>query len=378
MEKTKQPKRVKKYIVLLFMGLLLSVPFLAWKLQPPKFIRAIILDKTVPDQSYREHKGLMWVLNNLKYFNQQTNSPFRYNQDYYGFFPLKDNKYNIRDLPYSAEKVDLIYLVDTYGVFTDDFEKSNTEGNRSEKIYGGTDLEDIKFIKKNMNDKNVLVGEFNSLESPTEEEARTELESMFQIKWSGWIGRYFTDLSIKNTEIPVWIKNDYQKQYQKEWEFTGPGFALVKSDDTVIILQQGKEVGNGLNQIVFTPEALKEFNVINNVRYYYWFDIVENTGDSEVLANNTLDLTPTGELLLQQYGLKGSFPAVVRSKSPYNSFYFSGDYSDNVLIPSYWNISFYPVLQKWLTLDIKGNPESFYWKVYYPLIQNILKKVPSH
>jgi len=377
MEKTKQLERLKMYFVLLFIVFILSFPLLSWELQPPKFIHAVIVDKTVPDQSYREHKGFMWVLNNLKYFNQQTSGPFQYDQDYYGFFPLEDQNYNTKDLPDTAGGVDLIYLVDTYGVFTDDFDKNNINGNRSALIYGGTDREDINFIKHSMNEKTVLVGEFNSLETPTGEKARAELEAMFQVKWSGWIGRYFVDLSSKNTEIPLWLKENYKKQYQKEWDFTGPGFALVKSDDTVVILQQGKEVGNGLNKIVFTPEAFKELHVRNNIRDYYWFDIAENTGNSEALANNVLDLTPAGDQLLQQYGLKGTFPAVVRSKSPYQSFYLAGDYSDTASTPSYWKFSYWASLRKWVTIDAKGDSESFYWKVYYPLVKDILQEVPS-
>ena len=377
MEKPKHLKRLKKYYVPFFIVCILSIPFLVWELQQPKFIHAVIVDKTVPNQTYREHKGFMWVLNNLKYFNRQTSGAFQYDQDYYGFFPLDDHNYDIKDLPDTVEGVDLIYLVDTYGVFTDDFDRNNINGNRSDLIYGGTDMEDIKFIKHSMNEKTVLVGEFNVLESPTGEKARAELESMFQVKWSGWIGRYFIDLSSKNTEIPSWLRDNYKRQYQKEWDFTGPGFALVKSDDTVIILQQGKEVGNGLNRIVFTPEALKELNVRNNIRYYYWFDIIENTGDSEVLANNVLDLTPAGEQLLQQYGLKGTFPAVVRSKSPYHSFYLAGDYSDTARTPSYWNMAFLAESRKWLSIDTEGDSAGFYWKVYNPLIGDILKEVPS-
>ena len=115
MEKTKQLERLKMYFVLLFIVFILSFPLLSWELQPPKFIHAVIVDKTVPDQSYREHKWFMWVLNNLKYFNQQTSGPFQYDQDYYGFFPLEDQNYNTKDLPDTAGGVDLIYLVDTYG-----------------------------------------------------------------------------------------------------------------------------------------------------------------------------------------------------------------------------------------------------------------------
>ena len=377
MEKTTRTKRIQKYCILLFSVLVISFPFLAWQMQQPKFIHAVIVDKTVPNQTYREHKGLMWVLNNLKYFNRETKGAFQYDQDYYGFFPLPDNNYNIKDLPNTAKDVDLTYLADTYGVYTEDFYQNNMSGNRSDLIYGGTDLEDIQFIKHVMSKTNMLIGEFNILESPTGEEARNELEAMFQVKWSGWSGRYFIDLSSKNSEIPLWLIEDYKKQYKTEWNFSGPGFAFVKNDNTVIVLRQGTEVGNDLIRVVFTPEALTEFNVKNNIRYYYWFDIVENTGDSELLANYSLDLTVKGTKVFEQFDLRGTFPAIVCSRSPYTSYYFAGDYSDNIMIPS-WNSSYLPFAKKWLTIDVEGDPAAFYWKVYYPLIQDILRKVPSN
>lgn len=32
------------------------------------------------------------------------------------------------------------------------------------------------------------------------------MEDIFGLKWNGWIGRYFSDLSYNNEEIPSWMR----------------------------------------------------------------------------------------------------------------------------------------------------------------------------
>lgn len=48
----------------------------------------LVIDKTVPDDTYREHKGLMWLLNQQKYV-QSNGEPYRLKEDYVGFVPGK-------------------------------------------------------------------------------------------------------------------------------------------------------------------------------------------------------------------------------------------------------------------------------------------------
>ncbi|MHB8126303.1 MAG: hypothetical protein ACYDEJ_11815 [Desulfitobacteriaceae bacterium] len=74
--------------------LLLSVIFLAvfpyilWLLKPAQPLQVWIMDKTVPTKDYREHKGLMWVLNHFKINDELAGREFQYDTDYYGFFPV--------------------------------------------------------------------------------------------------------------------------------------------------------------------------------------------------------------------------------------------------------------------------------------------------
>lgn len=364
-------KKMQKALLLIFIVFVIAIsPFFYWYLKPAKTINAVIVDKTVPNQNYREHKGIMWVLNNLKYSN--NGKAFQYGQDYYGFVPLDHKTYNIRELPDRLGKTDLIYLADTYGVYTDDFYTERISGDRSELIYGGLEDEELAVLKKALNQQNLFIAEFNTLGSPTDQKIRTELENLLGIKWSGWIGRFFTDLSPENEEVPRWLINNYEKQHNTQWSFKGPGFALVSKDDRVVILKQGEDVGKHLNRVIFTDKGLKEFKVKNNVRYYYWFDIIETMGKAEVLAHYRFDLTDKGRKQLQEYGLKETFPAVVRNSSPYRTYYFAGDFADNDEVPSFRKVSGQRFINVMMTFDAAGKQDYFFWHVYYPLIESIL------
>ncbi|WP_236610108.1 hypothetical protein [Planococcus halocryophilus] len=85
-----------------------------------KIVNIAIIDKTVPTESYREHKGLTWLLNHQRYV-PESEEAYNATTDYYGFVPdEKDESYTIRDLPTDYSGTDLIYLADSYGVYEED------------------------------------------------------------------------------------------------------------------------------------------------------------------------------------------------------------------------------------------------------------------
>ncbi|MGV8905534.1 MAG: hypothetical protein ACOH15_02910 [Acetobacterium sp.] len=354
--------------------IILAAPFVFWMVQPTKTLAVVIVDKTVPDTSYREHKGFMWILNNLKIENKNSQQPFKYEEDYYGFFPLPNEEYMIKELPDDLGTPDLIYLTDTYGVYKEDFYKNNVSGNRSGIIYGGTQANEINSLKKALNG-NVIIGEFNTLASPTNSDERAALENIFGIKWNHWIGRYFSDLSSENMEIPDWMKENYAMQVGVKWDFTGPGIVLLNADDTIIVLRKDIELGSGFNTISFTEQAKNEFSVKEQLNYNYWFEITAADTDAEVLAQYQLDLTAEGQKIVNDYGLPSEFPAVVRKTGDFTSYYFAGDFADSKSTPEIFNVSGLPFLNQITTLDDDANQNYFYWHVYYPLIKNIVENI---
>ncbi len=368
-------KKTKKRIISIFIILIVTIvalPFILWQIQPAKNLDVIIMDKTVPDMTYREHKGFMWILNNLKIKNQ--NSAFAYSKDYYGFIPMEDQKYKTKELPYNLKTADMIYITDTYGVYNEEFYKKNIYGNRSELIYGGASESEVEVIKKLLNE-NVIIAEFNTLASPTEDQERNQMEDIFGLTWSGWIGRYFSDLSDNNEEIPKWIKTNYAMQYGVKWGFEGPGIVFVGLGDKIVVLREGTELGKGLNTIKFTPKAVKQFTVKNNVKYYYWFEVCKPEKDTEILANYKIDLTEKGKKVMEEFNLPSEFPAVLLKKSGYTSYYFCGDFADNNMTPKIYQAYGIRFLNKITTFDEDTNQNYFYWNVYYPLIKTIIEQI---
>jgi hypothetical protein len=369
-----EQRKLKWGIVVFLITIAAAVgfPFLLWQVQPSKNLDVVIIDKTVPDATYREHKGLMWLLNNMKI--QNGSKPFQYSKDYYGFYPLANKTYTTKELSGDMKTPDLIYITDTYGVYEEDFYKNNIHGDRSALIYGGVSEQEAAIISGMLQD-NVIIGEFNTLASPTGNEARARLEDTFGLAWSGWIGRYFSDLSDNNMEIPRWIKTDYAMQYGVKWDFEGPGIVFAGRGDKILVLREGIELSEGLNTIRFTEKAASEFHVKNNTKYYYWFEVCSPDKGTEVLANYRLDLTEAGEKIMRQNGLPDKFPAVLRMQNKYTSYYFSGDFADNNMTPRLYQASGMRFLNKITTFDEDTNQNYFFWNVYYPMVETIVKHI---
>ena len=54
-------------IIFLVVVLLFNMPRILWEVSKSKDLNVFIVDKTIPDETYREHKSLVWMLNNEKY-----------------------------------------------------------------------------------------------------------------------------------------------------------------------------------------------------------------------------------------------------------------------------------------------------------------------
>lgn len=359
-------------ILSIIIGLVLLGPIFVWNNMPVTPLNIWIVDKTVPIPDYREHKGLMWVLNHNKVINEKTGSTLRYDKDYFGFFPLSKEVYDIRDIPDTKENPDLIYLTDTYGVYTDDYLMPNIKGTRSNLLYGGLDKEELNKIVNNIGDGRTLIGEFNIASSPTNMENRKELEVLFGVNWSGWKGRYFENLE-RDFEIPVWMVENYEKKEKKNWNFKGSGYILVSENEQIVVLENGKDVGKeGLN-IKFEGKYMSEFNVDKKIPYQYWFEFIKLDKDTENIANYYLDVTSEGEKTLRGLGLSSTFPAVARkTSSSYTSYYFSGDYADVEDVHKIWNYYGLQKIKKFTTLSNKKSPDYFYWNAYVPMMTKII------
>jgi hypothetical protein len=356
-------------IVLLFV--LFSAPLWLWGAQPAKELNVLILDKTVPDQSYREHKGIIWLLNHLKY-QKNGKKVYQADADYAGFIPTDEPPtFHTREMPNDLSKYDVLYVADSYGVYEDEYLNGNSEGNRSNLLYGGMTPEEVNIISSSLVEHNqTLIAEFNTFGSPTKQQTREEFYQLLHVRWTGWMGRYFDDLS--DSEVPIWLKENYEKQYGKAYSYKGNGLVFVNEADQVIVLT-AKDIAEQPVLFKLTPNGSKAYGLKKAFQYNYWFDVIEAMDANEVQANFEMDLTKSGESKLKSVDLPLSFPAVIHhvAKS-YDSYYFAGDFADQEKLPAFYQMKGITWWQKLFSIEKKGRTDTFFWKAYVPMMKEIL------
>ncbi|MEJ8304877.1 hypothetical protein [Saccharibacillus sacchari] len=365
--------------------LLVLLPWIIWELSPAKTLSIAVVDKTVNDDSYREHKGLFWILNQQKY-RSENGEAYRYDRDYYGNYPAvggqQPEERTITDLP---EQTQLIYVADTYGLTepqnAEDIESgipANAGGRDPISQQGGMKSADVAALEEAAARGTMLVAEFNSIAAPTDEAVRDRASDLFGMKWTGWTARYFPDLTA-GMEVPDWVSDRYMEITGRPWSYTGAGFLFVQEEGDLFVLRDGAETEGGA-RIAFTEAGQSRLDMNPNNRYNYWFDIVTASNGSEVLAEYDLPLTSTGRALLAEHGVREHFPAVLRREATDTpaagqvSYYFAGDYADRNDYAFWRRYAGWPTFKSWFTFDVPNSEEAFYWDVYVPMMQKVLKE----
>ncbi|AXI00135.1 hypothetical protein DV702_10645 [Sporosarcina sp. PTS2304] len=349
---------MKKIIVALILLLLILSPRIYWQIKEERVLDIVVIDKSVAKKDYREHKGFFHILDSKKIIRADGEF-YDLGRDYYGFDPYDQ----VAMTPFRARLADLIYVADTYGVFSDDLKKS-PEGERSELIYGGMELLEWNELMASRDENTTLIAEFNSFASPTSDEVSGIMQKSLGVNWSGWVGRHFTDLS--SDEVPQWLIDSYQQQTGDDWILAGAGLAFVHTSGQVVVLdgQQTKSAA----RFKLTTMGEKKFPKVNASSYIYWFDVVEPVGETKVYATYEFDLTEKGRSVLHDAGIPEKFPAVLHQESK-NTYYFAGDYADFDMQPLVkWQgvHNFY----KYFAKDVSA----FYWLTYFPMMEAILEE----
>src|ERR1700736_6128027 len=92
----KKRRRTRPFPIFLIVIFLALVSFLyphyQWERQPWHELSVFVIDKTVPNDGYRKHRGLMWVLNHFKVRQRGSTEPFDEAKDYFGFVPLPNHQ----------------------------------------------------------------------------------------------------------------------------------------------------------------------------------------------------------------------------------------------------------------------------------------------
>lgn len=362
-------KRLSAIALLLLCALLLVAalaPGIAWRLAAPRPLGVVIVDKTVPDTSYRSHRAVVWLLNHLKLVHPGSHTPYDAAGDYVGFVPLTNRAWSVRPFPTPLGQNRVVYIADTYGVTESDLGMPPSVDS-GRMLYGGLTAADLDALEGAVRSGATLIGEFNTAAEPTVDSVRLRAERLFGFRWTGWTGRRTGDL---RRDIPPWAGAAWERQSGRPWTFEGAGFLLVHRDGRMVVLTGRDVLGWGLD-IVPTP-AGESLGLREAPTPQGWFDVVETTG-AAVLADYAWRLTPRGDSLVAAAGIPTRASAVLAHKvGAARTYYLAGDFSNLGRVPAWtrlrWGASLHRAVPGWWLPP----EESFFWRGYVPLLTGIL------
>jgi hypothetical protein len=367
---------------LLAIALLVVVPWVAYRARAQTPLALVVVDKTVPFRNWFEHRSLYWLLEHDRVV-KADGSPYAVERDYLGAYPppvAGDPPERTRDLTTSdVAGARLVYLADTYGVYRDDLrsrEKMEAALERSPRIYGGLTPDEARAAAAGPVTGKTLVAEFNTLGSPTGDEARATLEGALGVRWTRWIGRYFSRLEDMG-EVPQWMRADYEREWKTPWRFQGPGYVLLQDDARCEVLRVAFETDTiGLTIERERPIDPHLVDAADGVPYPYWFDVVTDASDTRRLASFQWHLSSAGRERLTARGLPERFAAVTRRAYAGGgaAWYFAGDFADNPMDPRPVPFLGYARFRRDVeALKLAPSETAFYWRFYVPMMETILR-----
>jgi hypothetical protein len=372
---------VKRTIAFLSFVTLLVAPSVCWRITPLRDVNVVIVDKTLPQPAWREHERVTWWLTHRRVRSPLGDARWLPERDYIGYNPTAKVG---TDLDSAAlARTDLVYIADSYGVYTGDYladDDSTTHGelNPSTRIYGGVTVDEVSALEKYVARGGSVIAEFNTLEEPTSlTDASDRLGALLGVKFQRWLGRWYGNLASED-EIPEWMRARYERAYWRPWEFRGPGIVVfAEGSDRIVVIDSTEftstwpltiEVDNGDDPLMRS--------VRTGQPYWYWFSGVSPTSDGRVLASYHLSVSPGAKSRLRAMGFPSTFPAVVRHSGSGMRAYFAGDFADvGVAPPPMMRTRGLDWFGRWQSREKKaGSQRRFFWRVTIPLWDGMLRE----
>lgn len=381
-------QRFRNYLrlnaVLFYIIMLLPLwMWLAWYLWPKSALNVIIVDKTVLTDQAQEHASLNWILRHNKYSKGNGNL-YVVKDDYYGFFPRNIPNYTLKgfehfsnpQLDKLADRSDMIYIADTYGIYDTDLYPERKNQEPSKIIYGGLSWQDMHVLKRFKKQRKLIITEFNTFATPSSPVIAKDFEDAFKIRWTGWVGRYFESLdTLTNKELPRWLIANYKTQNNNRWPFSKGGIVFVNKASKVVVLEYVTHLNSEMPFILTQKNQRKKYNIPKSIKYSFWFDIVQTSRSNQIVSFYDIKVNRTGKAILEKNGIPPQFPAIIEhNRKDYNFYYFCGDFADNSISQTgayFKGIHFFRKL--FYNSDIASERVGFFWEFYSPLVTSILK-----
>ncbi len=381
---------MKRYLIIAALVILFTFPVwmrVAWYLEGKKELKVVMVDKTTTTNEGIEHRSFNWVLYHEKYCKADR-SLYSISKDYYGFFPGTNGQYKIKglenfsdeQLKNLADNTDLTYYTDTYGVYKREWFGKIFKGDVSQYIYGGMSAQDLKFLLLMKAQHKLILTEYNDIATPTSKDIRSKFEDAFGVRWTGWVGRYFSSLdTTQNKEIPYWLVRDYKAQHNNKWKFKNSGIVFVHESGRIEILENKHDLTAEVPYILTNERNQDRFQVPEKIKYSYWFDVMLTSHSNNVVSVYQIKTTARGDSILNSINIPNPFPAVIEHYGKnYKFYYFCGDFCDNpvdMLFTEFVGITNFRDL--FFSANNIVERDSFFWLYYEPMVSTILDEYYS-
>ncbi|WP_336783751.1 hypothetical protein [Paenibacillus illinoisensis] len=349
----------------------LVVPWIWWQSQAPVLLNIMIIDKTNANAPSPGYKGLVWLLNQQKIV-QKTGERYVYDENEEEVNLLEHASPITKKLPDEVTETDLIYLASskTSAAPPVNFRTKKVEEDAGLTVY------DVLKIREAASRGVAVVAEYSTQSLWTSDNVREQLHPILGLKSSGWRGKYISNLQSR-VQVPEQVRMDYERIAGQAWPYSGKGILLVHEDGRVIVLRGGKDVGAAEIKLSFTEKGRQWSGIQQEFQYTSWFDVVVPDSPESILARYKMSLTQEGRQKLINAGIPGDFPAILRNDGDYQSYYMTGSFGEMEHYSFWRRIKGWDVIREWLTPNRKEIPDMFYWKVYVPVMKQILKEVQA-
>lgn len=343
-------------------------------------MNVFVMNKTFNSEN-SESAAFKWLLTHNKYKKSDRHF-YSSRNDFYGIKKIDHTHHQMHDISTMNESqldslsdyYDIAYYMDTYGIIQEKKKAKELPKSFVLSKNGGFDLNDIAFLKKMKEKKKLIITEYNLLAPPTSKENRILIENLFGLKWTQWIGSYFSSLdTTNNKELPEWIVQLYKNQHNNQWPFRNAGIVFVHSNQTVVVLENNIDIINESPVLTTFTGEQRRWNLPEKINYLQWFDIMETSDtNNHVISTFQIKTTNKGDSLLSVYRIPPNFPGVIETNNE-RFYYFCGNFADISEELYLSNLKFIPEIKKMIyPKNSFRSKQSFYWHYYYPIIKKIL------
>lgn len=378
---------MKRWHLLLIFIILIGGWLALWPLGGRREISMLVVDKTVPEEDYREHRAIFWIAKHRR-FTRPDGNFYSFERDYLGYHPLDERREQLRAV--DLDDIDLLYLADAYGIY--DYEEGLVvyeeqlpyEHQDIRLLYGGFNSSEVAVVENFAKREGaIIVGEHNIFGFPTSEQAHTarRLQKVFGVEYTGWLTRHYSNLD----EAAFWLKELYSELYGLPWDLSGPGLVFVREENADfgwlrdLVIVQGDNM-KGPWPVLTNTEHFLTGGAAEGVPYLYWVEVLEVGPQAETLAYLELPLAEEAYASLQQRGLPERLPALIYLDPPDKAerIYFAGDFADQLpaLLPA--SLTGSAKKQRFFSY-LPGLPVEyrFYFQWYEPVLTNIFEGITN-